>query len=91
MHEQVVSIEELRSSLKNSIGSNTSLHIKKKNNELIVGFIRGFADAQCNVITVSEQSDSTSMRIIDIRQITEIEYIAFQETGLNSTILRAKS
>jgi hypothetical protein len=91
MSEQLVNIEEMRSNLKDCIGLNTPLYIKKKNNEMVVGFIRGFADNQCNIILISDQCDSMCMRIIELRNINAVQCPVFTPSGVSSTTLRAKA
>jgi hypothetical protein len=90
MREQLVTLEEMRTNLRSTIGLNVLLHIEKKNQEYIVGFIRGFADSQCNILLVSEETDSMSMRIVEIKNINAVEYPVYTTSGTHAVILRSK-
>jgi small nuclear ribonucleoprotein (snRNP)-like protein len=91
MSEHMVSIEEMRNNLKDCIGLNTPLYIKKKNNEVVVGYIRGFADNQCNIILISDKQDSMSMRIVELNNIYAVQCPVFTTSGVNAAILRPKA
>ena len=66
-------IENLRKRLVSYIGSSEPFCIIKKNEEVIVTFIRGFADPDRNIILISEKSDSLGMNFIEIKNIEEIQ------------------
>jgi hypothetical protein len=66
-------IEKLRNRLVSCAGSDAPFCIKKKNDEVVVTYIRGFADPDCNIVLVSEESHSLRMNIIEIKDIEEIQ------------------
>jgi hypothetical protein len=39
----------------------------------VVTYIRGFADPDCNIVLVSEESHSLRMNIIEIKDIEQIQ------------------
>lgn len=73
MKEQLRFIEELRQTLIRSIGS--KFQIRKKNAETMEGFVRGFADEHRDIVLISEQVDSMGMRIVELRNINEMQLI----------------
>lgn len=66
-------IDKMRDRLINCVGTGEPFCIKKKNNEVVVTFIRGFADPDRNIVLISEKSHSLGMNIIEIKNIEEIQ------------------
>ena len=62
----------MKALLSHCVGSPEPFCIKKKNNEVVVTFIRGFADADQNIVLISEKRNSTGMNFIEIKNIREI-------------------
>jgi hypothetical protein len=73
MRHQQRSIDTMRTRLINCVGTHEPFCIKKKNNEVLVTFIRGFADQDRNIVLISEKSQSMGMNIIEIKNIQEIQ------------------
>jgi len=73
MRDQQVSVETMRARLSDYVGSQKPFCIKKKNDEVLVTFIRGFADSDHNIVLISEKSQSLGMNIIEIKNIQEIK------------------
>lgn len=65
-------IERIRQGLMNCVGSQEPFCIKTTDNQVVIKFIRGFADPDRNIILISEQSHSLGMNIIDIKKIEEV-------------------
>lgn len=63
----------MRATLLNCVGSQKPFCIKKRNEETVVTFIRGFADSDRNIVLISEKSHSLGMNIIEIKNIQEIQ------------------
>jgi hypothetical protein len=63
----------MRARLLNCVGSQEPFCIRKKNDEVVVTFIRGFADPDRNIVLISEKSHSLGMNIIEIKHIQEIK------------------
>ncbi len=63
----------MRARLINCVGSSEPFFIKKKNEEVVVTYIRGFADPDRNIVLISEKSTSRGMNIIEIKNIEEIK------------------
>jgi hypothetical protein len=70
-HQQA--IDTMRATLLSCVGSQEPFYIKKKNDEVVVTFIRGFADPDKNIVLISEKSKSLGMNIIEIKNIQEIQ------------------
>ena len=62
----------MKALLSHCVGSPEPFYIKKKNDEVVVTFIRGFADADRNIVLISEKPTSTGMNFIEIKNIREI-------------------
>lgn len=62
----------MKALLSHCVGSPVPFCIKKKNDEVVVTFIRGFADADQNIVLISEKLTSTGMKFIEIKNIQEI-------------------
>ena len=90
MNEQVLTVEEMKATLVQTIGFEQPLSITKKNKETMTGFIRGFADLACNILLVSDKIDSLSMRIVEIRNINQVVYPHHLNNSPGARILRAK-
>jgi hypothetical protein len=63
----------MRQRLINCVGSHERFYIKKTNHEVVIKFIRGFADPDRNIILISEQCHSLGMNIIEIKNIEEVQ------------------
>jgi hypothetical protein len=63
----------MRARLINCIGSAEPFCIRKKNDEIVITYIRGFADPDRNIVLVSEKFTSLGMNIIEIKNIQEIQ------------------
>jgi hypothetical protein len=66
-------IDTMRDALINCVNSHEPFCIKKKNDEVVVTYIRGFADPDRNIVLISEKSTSLGMNIIEIKNIQEIQ------------------
>ena len=73
MRDQQLTVENMRATLADYVGSHRPFCIKKKNDEMLVTFIRGFADSDHNIVLISEKSHSLGMNIIEIKNIQEIK------------------
>jgi hypothetical protein len=62
----------MKALLSHCVGSREPFCIKKKNDEVVVTFIRGFADADQNIVLISEKPTSIGMNFIEIKNIREI-------------------
>jgi hypothetical protein len=63
----------MRARLINCVGSHEPFFILKNNNEVVVTYVRGFADPDRNIVLISEKSTSLGMNIIEIKNIQEIQ------------------
>jgi len=66
-------IASIRTKLLDFVGSQEPIFIRKRNDEVVVKFIRGFADSDRNIVLISEESHSRGMNIIEIKNIQEIQ------------------
>ena len=75
MNTPTVSTEEIKKTIRQFVGSKRQAQIKKKNAEMVICYVRGFADEKHNIILISEESDSLSMNIMEIKNINEMQFI----------------
>ena len=73
MRDHQRNIDTMRARLLTCVGSQEPFCIKKKNDEVLVTFVRGFADPDRNIVLISEKSQSLGMNIIEIKNIQEIQ------------------
>lgn len=66
-------IDTMRARLINCVNTHEPFCIRKKNDEVVVTYIRGFADPDRNIVLISEKSTSLGMNIIEIKNIQEIQ------------------
>ena len=64
--------DRMRATLSACVGSTEPFCIKKKDEEVLVTFIRGFADPERNIVLISEKKQSLGMNILEIKNIQEI-------------------
>ena len=69
---KALQIDIMKALLSHCVGSPEPFYIKKKNDEVVVTFIRGFADADQNIVLISEKLTSMGMKFIEIKNIQEI-------------------
>ncbi|HZB12819.1 MAG TPA: hypothetical protein VE467_07325 [Chryseolinea sp.] len=69
---KALQIDIMKALLSHCVGSSEPFYIKKKNDEVLVTFIRGFADADQNIVLISEKLTSMGMNFIEIKNIQEI-------------------
>lgn len=73
MKDSQRNIANIRTQLLDFVGSQEPIFIRKRNDEVVVKFIRGFADPDRNIVLISEESHSRGMNIIEIKNIQEIQ------------------
>lgn len=88
--EHIVSIQQMKDALIKEADSKFPLKITRKDGESIVGYIRGFADQQTNILLISETPYSLGLKIIEIKDIRIVEYPQVDKGSGSPKILRAK-
>jgi hypothetical protein len=71
---QTASLQQMREALSKEMGSKFPIKITRVDGEQIVRYMRGFADAQNNILLVSESSFSLALKILELKEIQSIEY-----------------
>ena len=85
----MVSIQQMKDALEREIGSKLPLKITHKDGEVMVRYIRGFADQQTNILLVSENAYILALKILEVKDIRTLEY-APDNNGRTWQILHAK-
>ena len=68
-----ISHDDLKIVLLKCVGSKYPIRIVCANHELKAGYIRGFHDADCNFVLVSEREDLQDTSQVDLKTIVRIE------------------
>ena len=68
-----ISKDDLKIVLLKCVGSKYPTRIVCANHEFKAGFIRGFHDAECNLVLVSESEDFQNVNHVDVQTIVRIE------------------
>jgi hypothetical protein len=79
--QQTVSLEKMKNVLSREVGSRFPIKITLKNGDVMVRYVRGFADDQCNILLVSENAFNLALRIVELKDIKSIEYAPEHETA----------
>jgi len=87
--ELTVSIQQMKDVLTAKIGSRFPVKITRKDGQVMVRYIRGFADQQTNILLISETSYSLALKIIEVKDIQTLEY-ALENTAGTWKVLHAK-
>lgn len=72
--QQTVSPQKMKDVLAREVGSRFPIKIILKNGDVMVRYVRGFADQQCNILLISENAFNLALRILEIKDIKTIEY-----------------
>lgn len=88
--EQKVSIRRMKEALLKEVGKPFPLKITCSGGEMMVVYIRGFADSQTNILMISKTPYSIGLRILEIKDISMVEYLRPDKALGSSEILRAK-
>jgi hypothetical protein len=81
MEQQTVSMQQMIAALTKEVGSKFPVKITKENGEEMVRYIRGFADAQTNILLISETSFTLALKIIEVKDIRKLEYASVNSEG----------
>ncbi|MEX2234476.1 MAG: hypothetical protein WD824_20080 [Cyclobacteriaceae bacterium] len=89
METETVSIQQMKEALAKRAGSKFPGKITRKDGEVIVRYIRGFADQQTNIVLISETSYSLALQILEVKDIRTLECSSENSDGVWK-ILHAK-
>lgn len=64
----------MKDALAREVGSRFPVKITLRNGDVMVRYIRGFADQQSNILLISENAFNLALRILEIKDIKTIEY-----------------
>jgi len=81
-HEQTVSLQQMKDALAKEAGSKFPLKITPKDGEVMVRYIRGFADQKSNILLISENAYSLALKIIEVKDILKLEYAGPNSDGV---------
>src|SRR5688572_9285766 len=72
--EQIVSLPQMKEALAKHARSRFPVRITVAAGEIKVLYIRGFADAQRNVLLVSENAHTLALGIMEVKEINTLEF-----------------
>jgi hypothetical protein len=81
MEQETVTMQQMKDALAKETGSKFPLKITLNNGEVIVRYIRGFADQQTNILLISETSYSLGLKILEVKDIRTLEYAPEKTDG----------
>ncbi len=64
----------MKETLAREVDSRFPVKITRKDGEVMVRYFRGFADAQNNILLISENAFTLGLRILEIKDIRTLEY-----------------
>ena len=88
--EQMVSIQQIKDALTSNIGSRFPVKITLRNGDVLVRYVRGFADQQTNILLISDNAHTLALRILEIKEITTLEF-GMENSGAEWKVLHVKS
>ncbi len=88
--ENIVSIQQMKDALFKEADSKFPLKITRNDGESMVGFIRGFADQQTNILLISETPYGLGLKILEIKDIRIVEYPREDKGSDSARTLHAK-
>lgn len=80
-----ISPQQMKEALNEAVGAKFPLKITRKDGQVIVCYIRGFADLQTNIILISETPESVGLKIQEIKDIRIVE-IPEKDSGVSRTL-----
>jgi hypothetical protein len=95
--ETFVSTQQMKDALERMVGSRFPVRITLGTGDVIVRYIRGFADQQTDIVLISETSYSLAMKIVEVKEIAVLEFANEKSDGTwfklssRSTTKRAKT
>lgn len=87
--ELMVTLQQMKDALAKQVSSRFPVKISLGTGEVIVRYIRGFADQQANILLISENSRSLAMKILEVKEIATLEF-GSENSNAEWSILRAK-
>jgi hypothetical protein len=89
--EQIVSIQQMKDALAKNVGSKFPVKVTTCNGEVMVRYIRGFADTLSNIVLISENSYSLALRILEVKEIEKLEFAPENSDGEWKTMVAKSS
>lgn len=71
---ETVSLQEMKDSLARNTSSRFPCKITLANGDVIVRYIRGFADHKSNIVLISENAHTLALRILEVKEIRQLEF-----------------
>ena len=71
---ETVNMQQMKSALRKLLGSKFPARFTLANGEVLIRYVRGYADQQTNILLVSETSYSLAMKILEVKDIATLEY-----------------
>lgn len=79
--ESFVTMSQMKEALGKMAGSKFPVKITVSNGDVLVRYVRGFADQQSNIVLTSETSYSIAMKITEVKDIAVLEYAQEKSNG----------
>lgn len=79
--ENIVSMNQMKEVLGKMAGSRFPVKMTLSSGDVLVRYVRGFADQQSNIVLTSETSYSIAMKITEVKEISILEYAQEKSNG----------
>lgn len=79
--ENIVSMNQMKEALGKMAGSRFPVKMTLSSGDVLVRYVRGFADQQSNIVLTSETSYSIAMKITEVKEISILEYAQEKSNG----------
>jgi hypothetical protein len=72
--KEMVSLQQMKEALARKTGSKFPVKITTINGESMVRYIRGFADADNNILLMSDNAHTLALRILEVKDICRMQF-----------------
>lgn len=79
----------MKEALSKQAGSKFPVKFTRKDGEILVRYLRGFADTDCNVLLIAENPYNLALKILEVKDIRTLEF-APEDSRENWKVLHAK-
>jgi len=79
--ESIVSMNQMKDALAKMAGSRFPVKMTLSSGDVLVRYVRGFADQQSNIVLTSDTSYSIAMKITEVKDIAILEFAQEKSNG----------
>jgi hypothetical protein len=72
--ERLVTIQQMKETLSSQLGSKFPVKFTRKDGEVLVRYLRGFADSDCNILLIAENPYNLALKVLEVKDIRTLEF-----------------